>query len=56
MGTLMTMQGKDHAAADAFGEGDIGAVAKLKDVMTGDVLLDKEVAVRGSAASTSPSR
>ena len=45
MGTLMTMQGKDHTAADAFGEGDIGAAAKLKDVMTGDLLLDKEVAV-----------
>jgi len=44
-GALMTMQGKDHAQADAFGEGDIGAVAKLKDATTGDVLLDKEVAV-----------
>ena len=44
MGTLLTMQGKDHVAADAFGEGDIGAVAKLKDVKTGDLLLDKEVA------------
>jgi elongation factor G len=44
MGTLMTMQGKDHVSADSFGEGDIGAVAKLKDVKTGDVLIDKEVA------------
>ena len=44
MGTLLSMQGKDHVGADAFGEGDIGAVAKLKDVKTGDLLLDKEVA------------
>jgi elongation factor G len=44
-GSLMTMQGKEHQGADAFGEGDIGAVAKLKDVQTGDLLLDKEVDV-----------
>jgi elongation factor G len=44
-GALMTVQGKDHTAADAFGEGDIGAVAKLKDAMTGDLMLDKEVEV-----------
>ena len=44
-GSLMTMQGKDHAQADAFGEGDIGAVAKLKEAATGDVFLDKEVAL-----------
>jgi elongation factor G len=44
-GSLMTVQGKDHVQTDAFGEGDIGAVAKLKDTMTGDLLLDKEVAV-----------
>jgi len=44
-GSLMTVQGKEHAGADAFGPGDIGAVAKLKDTQTGDVLLDKEVAI-----------
>jgi elongation factor G len=44
-GSLMTVQGKDHAQADAFGEGDIGAVAKLKETMTGDLLLDKDTAV-----------
>ena len=44
-GALMTLQGKDHTNADAFGEGDIGAVAKLKDAMTGDVFLDKEAAL-----------
>ncbi len=41
--TLMEMQGKDHERADAFGAGDIGAVAKLKDVQTGDVLADVEL-------------
>jgi elongation factor G len=45
MGSLLAMQGKEHVQADAFGPGDIGAVAKLKDVMTGDLLLDKEVEV-----------
>jgi len=41
-GTLLVMQGKDHEQTDAFGEGDIGAAAKLKDVKTGDMLLDGE--------------
>jgi elongation factor G len=41
-GTLLVMQGKDHEQTDAFGEGDIGAVAKLKNVQTGDLLLDGE--------------
>jgi elongation factor G len=45
LGTLLRLQGKEHAHADGFGEGDIGAVAKLKDVMTGDLLLDAEHAV-----------
>ena len=39
---LMALQGKEHEQADAFGAGDIGAVAKLKDVQTGDVLADAE--------------
>jgi elongation factor G len=42
VGALLALQGKEHEAADEFGEGDIGAVAKLKDVMTGDVLLDSD--------------
>jgi elongation factor G len=42
IGALMTMQGKDHERSDGFGAGDIGAVAKLKDVQTGDVLVDAE--------------
>src|SRR5215210_5719687 len=42
VGTLMQLQGKEHESAAAFGEGDIGAAAKLKDVQTGDLLLDAE--------------
>src|SRR5262249_61268830 len=45
MGTLLQLQGKEHIGVKEFGEGDIGAVAKLKDVQTGDLLTDKEVAV-----------
>jgi elongation factor G len=45
MGTLLELQGKEHAGVKEFGEGEIGAVAKLKDVQTGDLLLDREVEV-----------
>jgi elongation factor G len=40
VGQLLTLQGKEHEQADEFGPGDIGAVAKLKDTLTGDLLLD----------------
>jgi elongation factor G len=36
------MQGKEHTQEAAFGAGDIGAVAKLKETTTGDLLLDNE--------------
>jgi elongation factor G len=42
IGGLMLLQGKEHDKADSFGPGDLGAVAKLKDVQTGDVLVDAE--------------
>jgi elongation factor G len=42
VGQLLMMQGKEHEQADEFSAGDIGAVAKLKDVLTGDLLLDAE--------------
>jgi elongation factor G len=42
LGGLMVLQGKEHEKADAFVDGDIGAVAKLKDVQTGDLLADAE--------------
>ncbi len=45
LGQILTLQGKDHAPAEGLGVGDIGAVAKLKDVLTGDVLVDHEVPV-----------
>jgi elongation factor G len=45
VGTLLELQGKDHVHADEFGAGDLGAVAKLKETMTGDLLLDAEHAV-----------
>jgi elongation factor G len=42
IGSLMMLQGKEHEKADSFGPGDLGAVPKLKDVQTGDVLVDAE--------------
>jgi elongation factor G len=45
LGSLLELQGKEHKPALDFGEGDIGAVAKLKEAQTGDLLVDKEVAV-----------
>jgi elongation factor G len=42
VGQLLMLQGKEHEQADEFSAGDIGAVAKLKDVLTGDLLLDSE--------------
>ncbi len=45
MGTLLQLQGKGNAGVKEFGEGDIGAVAKLKDVRTGDLLTDREIGV-----------
>jgi elongation factor G len=45
MGTLLELQGKEHKPALDFGEGDLGAVAKLKEAQTGDLLADREVAV-----------
>ena len=38
VGQLFTLQGKEHVALTEIGPGDIGAVAKLKEVVTGDVL------------------
>ena len=50
LGGLMVLQGKEHEKADAFVDGDIGAVAKLKDVQTGDLLADSERDDRAAAA------
>jgi elongation factor G len=45
MGTLLEVQGKEHRPALDFVEGDLGAVAKLKEAQTGDLLADKEVEI-----------
>src|SRR5437764_5418014 len=42
IGQVLTLQGKEHAQTSELGTGDIGAVAKRKDVAAGDVLLDNE--------------
>ncbi|MCC6312367.1 MAG: elongation factor G [Thermomicrobiales bacterium] len=40
IGQLFYARGKEHLNTDAIGPGDIGAVAKLSTVMTGDTLAD----------------
>ena len=42
IGQLLVPQGKEMGHADEFGAGDIGAVAKLKETHSGDVLADKD--------------
>jgi len=42
VGQLLVPQGKEMAQADAFGPGDIGAVAKLKETRAGDWLTARE--------------
>jgi elongation factor G len=45
IGQLLVPQGKENDHADAFGPGDIGAVAKLKETHAGDVIADQDVEV-----------
>ena len=42
IGQLLSIQGKEHSPATELGPGAIGAVAKLKDTGTGDVLSDSD--------------
>jgi elongation factor G len=42
MGQLLSYAGKDSKHADAFGPGDIGAVAKLKETVAGDWLAARD--------------
>jgi elongation factor G len=42
IGQLLTLQGKEHEPAQEFAAGDIGAVAKLKETVTGDVLVAED--------------
>jgi elongation factor G len=45
IGQLLVLQGKEHDSVPSFVAGDIGAVAKLKDVMTGDLLVASDQGV-----------
>ena len=45
IGQLLVLQGKEHTTSPSFVAGDIGAVAKLKDVMTGDLLVSSDQGV-----------
>ncbi|MES1247170.1 MAG: elongation factor G [Actinomycetota bacterium] len=45
LGQILLLEGKDSQATEQLCVGDLGAVAKLKDVVTGDVLVDHEVPV-----------
>ena len=45
IGQLIVFEGKDTGHADAFGPGDIGAVAKLKESKAGDWLVSKPQSV-----------
>ena len=42
MGQLLVPQGKEVSHTEAFGPGDIGAVAKLKETRAGDWLADRD--------------
>jgi elongation factor G len=42
IGQLLVFSGKDNAHVDAFGPGDIGAVAKLKETRAGDWLASRD--------------
>jgi elongation factor G len=45
IGQLLVPQGKEMGHADEFGPGDIGAVAKLKETHSGDVMSAKDTGV-----------
>jgi len=45
LGQILLLNGKENASVESLCVGDLGAVAKLKDVVTGDVLVDHEVPV-----------
>ena len=42
VGQILSFQGREHRQVPDLGPGDIGAVPKLKDVLTGDVLADTD--------------
>ncbi len=46
IGQLLMIEGKETRQVDAFGPGDIGAVAKLKETRAGDWLADRDEPIR----------
>ncbi|MFA5026338.1 MAG: elongation factor G [Candidatus Methylomirabilota bacterium] len=46
IGQLQLLRGKQQAASEAIGAGDIGAVVKLKETGTGDTLCDEKSPIR----------
>ncbi len=46
LGHLLLLQGKTQTSVPEVRAGDIGAVAKLKETLTGDLLIDKAATVR----------
>ncbi len=46
IGQLLMIEGKESRQVDAFGPGDIGAVAKLKETRAGDWLADRDEPIR----------
>jgi len=54
MGQLFTLQGREHQSMQAIGPGDIGAVAKLKDVATGHVVVTGGPALRIESPALPP--
>ena len=46
IGQLLSFKGKETTHVDEFGPGDIGAVAKLKDTLTGDWLAARDEPIR----------
>jgi elongation factor G len=49
IGQLLTYAGKESSHADAFGPGDIGAVAKLKETVAGDWLAARDEPINMAA-------
>ena len=56
LGHLVLLQGKTQTNVSELKAGDLGAVAKLKDTQTSDLLADKGIAVADRARSCFPSR
>ena len=56
IGTLIVPEGREQGHADAFGPGDIGAVAKLKETRAGDWLAARDEPIVDARAGAAPAR